>query len=672
MVAVAAAALGGVLPGLPGLATNPAGAAPAVPPAIHASTTYLTFGPQQVGTTSAPTTLRIVNRGPGDATGLQVFPTSNPVFSVATSTCGTTLAAGATCELGVTYTPDDGGPDTGTLSVQVDGGGSVRSLLSGAPDLPTFPLGVTATSLDLGPVAVGSSATQQARILNPGTDPVSFTVTAPAPAAPFSKPATTCTGSPVTLAAGASCTISYRFAPTALGPRQASTSITVAVDGGPTRAFPVDLVGHGGTLGADPIQVSPRRLDFGPVPIGATSAPQTITVSNRSDTAMKGTMYLPDSGPDEHLTWNCKLPLAAGASCTITVTFQPLAPGLRASEAPLNYQWQAGGTYANRIRLSGFGTGEGGRLVLDRSGTVVGSAGGVGPGVSDAFTVANTGTAAITDLDLVLLGTLPDSVTEDDDCGTTLAPGATCTVTFTGDYGSATYFRFATYEARGAGQAVRFSAEVGKFPGVNLSFVYQVYRELLGSFTVNTSLADDLDAGTTTRAAVARSLFGSPAWARYVVDELARKALDRISYKGAQALAAKVASGELTVTDVAAQLYSSSTAVEVSGGTNARWLARMYVVLLHRGIDPAGLDYWRAKIGERGRSWVVRAMYDSPEGRRERVRTQYRLLQRPVDPSGLAFWAERLKGRDDRELTVQLVSSVEYLRLAQYVSRVIS
>lgn len=658
--------------GLPG-GTSPALAAPTAPPAIHASSLLVGFGPQLVGTTSAPTTVRIVNRGPGTATDLQVFAPSDPTFSVSASACGTSLAAGATCALDLTYTPDDGEPDAGALGVQVAGGGSVRIGLTGAPDLPAFPLAVTATSLDLGPVAVGSSATQQARILNPGDAPVSFALTAPAPAAPFSTPATTCTGSPVTLAPGASCTISYRFSPTAWGLRQVATSIGVSVVDGPSRTFPVELIGHGSTVGADPLQVSPRRLDFGSVPIGSTSAPQVVTITNRSDVPVKGTLPPPESGPDFAVDWTCKLPLAPGASCTATFTFTPVAPGLRGRTEPMPYQWQAGGTYLLPVHFAGFGAGEGGRLVVDRAQTVVGSAGGVGPGTSDPFVVSNTGNAAITDLDLVLLGSLPDGVTTDDDCGAVLPAGASCTLTFGGDPdGAATYFEYATFEARGAGQVARFSAQVGAFPGVHLSFVRQLSRELAGELPANTGTATELDQGTTTRREVARSLIGSTEWARMVVAGLYRKALDRVNASGSGPWVDALTSGRMTVGQVAARLYATATAVEVSGGTNARWLARMYVVLMGRGIDPGGLDYYRAQIGRRGRAWVVAALYDSPEGRRQRVRDQYRLLQRSPDPSGLAFWSERLKGRDDRALTLELVSSVEYLRVAQYVGRIVS
>jgi hypothetical protein len=661
-----------IVAGLPG-GTPAALAAPTVPPAIHASSLLVTFGPQLVGTTSAPTTVRIVNRGPGTATDLQVFAPSDPTFAVSASECGTSLAAGATCALSITYTPDDAAPDAGALGVQVAGGGSVRIALTGAPDLPAFPLAVTATSLDLGPVAVGSSATQQARITNPGDAPVSFALSAPAPAAPFSQPATTCAGSPVTLAPGASCTVSYRFSPSAWGSRQAATSLGIAVTDGPSRTFPVDLIGFGGTVGSDPLQVSPRRLDFGSVPIGSTSPPQVVTITNRSDVALKGTLPPPEPGPDFAIDWTCHLPLAPGASCTATFTFTPVAPGLRSRTDPMPYQWQAGGTYNLPVAFAGFGAGEGGRLVIDRAQTVIGTAGGAGAGTFDPFTVSNTGNAAITDLDLVVLGSLPDGVTADDDCGAVLAAGASCTLTFGGDPdGPSTYFEYATLEARGAGQAVRFSGQIGAFPGVNLSFVRQLYRELSGDVTPNTGVATELDQGTTTRREVARSLIGSTEWARMVVAGLYRKALDRISTSGSGPWVDALTSGRMTVGEVAAQLYATATAVEVSGGTNARWLARMYVVLMGRGIDPGGLDYYRAQIGRRGRAWVVAALYDSPEGRRQRVRDQYRLLQRRPDPSGLAFWSGRLKGRDDRALTLELVSSVEYLRLAQYVGRIVS
>ncbi len=81
--------------------------------------------------------------------------------------------------------------------------------------------------------------------------------------------------------------------------------------------------------GAAPsISISPTTLDFGQIGHGASSAPQTVTVQNTGTGPMElGVQFEPEfqGGPlsDFPESTNCGASLAAGASCTITVWFEP-------------------------------------------------------------------------------------------------------------------------------------------------------------------------------------------------------------------------------------------------------------------------------------------------------------------------------------------------------------
>jgi len=79
---------------------------------------------------------------------------------------------------------------------------------------------------------------------------------------------------------------------------------------------------------SSPLELVPGEIDFGTQPVAATSPPKTATVVNRSSQ----TVTIRDvtaSGIDFSESDNCHGRLAAGARCTITVTFTPASTGSR-------------------------------------------------------------------------------------------------------------------------------------------------------------------------------------------------------------------------------------------------------------------------------------------------------------------------------------------------------
>ena len=80
---------------------------------------------------------------------------------------------------------------------------------------------------------------------------------------------------------------------------------------------------------------APAALDYGPVTVGASSGTQTLTLTNNGS-ANLSSISLSFSGGNTgdfsqttSPSTNCGTPLAAGASCTITITFTPTAAGVR-------------------------------------------------------------------------------------------------------------------------------------------------------------------------------------------------------------------------------------------------------------------------------------------------------------------------------------------------------
>ena len=86
--------------------------------------------------------------------------------------------------------------------------------------------------------------------------------------------------------------------------------------------------------GAQPmLQLSSTALTFPPTPFGGTSAAQTVTAQNSATAPLQLSIQLAASSYDANLppgfleSDNCGSSLAAGASCTITATFEPAPPG---------------------------------------------------------------------------------------------------------------------------------------------------------------------------------------------------------------------------------------------------------------------------------------------------------------------------------------------------------
>lgn len=117
-------------------------------PALTASPASLSFGNQAVGSASAAQTVTVTNTGTATAS-LSSISAGAPFAQ--TNTCGSSLTAGASCAVSVTFTPTAGGAASGDLTVASNAPGSPLLVgLSGT--------GVTATTnLALGKPVTASS-----------------------------------------------------------------------------------------------------------------------------------------------------------------------------------------------------------------------------------------------------------------------------------------------------------------------------------------------------------------------------------------------------------------------------------------------------------------------------------------------------------------------------------
>ncbi|NEA30672.1 choice-of-anchor D domain-containing protein [Streptomyces sp. SID13031] len=245
--------------------------APAFPPylpdngsQISISPTALSFGSTATGSSSAPQAVTVTNSGTAAA----------PVGSVAitgdygqTNNCGTSIAAGASCTVNVTFSPTAAGGRTGNLTVTAAGVTNTVPL-SGTGVAPGPILTPNPSSLSFPDTAVGSSSSTQAvTVTNSGT--TSATVSGVTATGDFSQ-----TNNCASVAVGASCTVTVTFRPTASGARTGGVTLT-------SNASPVSISLTGNGIGTD-TNLALGKPASASSQVNGTQLPATATDGNAS------------------------------------------------------------------------------------------------------------------------------------------------------------------------------------------------------------------------------------------------------------------------------------------------------------------------------------------------------------------------------------------------------
>jgi hypothetical protein len=242
-------------------------------------------------------------------------PPSSAFTTSATGTC-------YNCWVGVQFTPPVTGLIAGTLTLTSSATGSPYVLSLTGNGLPLTGLLLTPVVQDFGPVPINSASTTELfAVTNLVAGGSSITVATPAVTGDFSvsnaiSGGASCGGA---LAYTASCFIQIDFAPSVAGPRTG----TLTMQAGSSTAIAV-LTGYGGT---DPgLSLTPNALVFNNV-LGSSSTQQTVTLLNTSTTAeLVGTVVATttSSSATSFSANGCNnATLAAGATCSIAVTFTP-------------------------------------------------------------------------------------------------------------------------------------------------------------------------------------------------------------------------------------------------------------------------------------------------------------------------------------------------------------
>jgi hypothetical protein len=303
----------------------------AAAPALSAQTlskTSISFGNIAEQTPSNPQVVTLTNN---QSVALAISSISVTGNFTETSKCPIaplTLAANATCQITLIFTPAALGTETGTLTVNDNG--STNPQTTSLTGVGVVPLNLSPASYNLGKQAVGTVGTTQiVQVINYLTAPV--TINSISVSSQFTTTTTTCPLSPNTLAARTICTVSVAFAPTASGPATGTLTVTDSAANSPQT---MQLTGTGVTA----VNLSPSSLTFALIQmINTASAAQTVTLNNTQTTPL--TINSISTTGNFAQTSTCPVSpntLAAASSCTVSVTFNPNAIGAATGTLSVN------------------------------------------------------------------------------------------------------------------------------------------------------------------------------------------------------------------------------------------------------------------------------------------------------------------------------------------------
>ena len=299
-------------------------------PVASISPTTLAFPNTGVGSTAVAMSTTLTNTGGGvmGISGITIVGTNPTDFGYVT-TCGATLAPAASCTISVTFTPATATSFSANLQISDTAAGSpqlvaltgtgvvsVASLSPSSLTFPTTPVGTTSAQLSTVLTNSGGLAMSISSITLGGQNPTDFHIAS-----------TTCGA---TLAAnGGTCIIYVAFAPLTATPVTMTASILIADNA----AGSPQSVALSGTVTPPTASLTPTSLSFPFTDINTTSAAMSATIQNTGTGTPLIVTALSMAGgntADFAVTSACgTLPVtvAVNTSCTINVTFSPLAAG---------------------------------------------------------------------------------------------------------------------------------------------------------------------------------------------------------------------------------------------------------------------------------------------------------------------------------------------------------
>jgi len=390
------------------------------------SPNYVNFGTQTVGGTSAGQTVILTNASSGTLTvnNISVSETDgNPLaFAITSSTCGAvpippnppvTLGPNANCTITMTFTPSGATSYSGRLTVTDNGlGGTQTVVLSGTGAGQNVFL--SPTSIAFGNQTVGSTSNAWTVTYNNTSNlPVTGISVSTGGSNPGDFSQTNTCGA--TLAAYSTCNIMVAFTPQSA----AYFTGTLVVTG----SAGTQTASLSGTGTAATAALAPNQLNFGSVKQGSSSSTQVATLTNTSGGPLTISSVLISSGSANFsISANtCVSPLAAYATCAISVVFTP--QGVSSYTGTLTVT-NSGANSPLTTSLVGTGTSNAPSAFFSPASINFGSQTVGSIGNAWGVTLNNTGSVAMTGLTVTTSNA--NFTISSNTCGTSLAANSVC------------------------------------------------------------------------------------------------------------------------------------------------------------------------------------------------------------------------------------------------------
>ena len=392
-----------------------------------ASPGTLTYASQTVGTTSGAQAVTLSNTGSAALTISSIAVTgANSGDFLETNTCGSTVAAGGSCGISVTFKPTGAGTRTGTLTISDNATGGPQTVsLTGTGAAGTTTASASPGTLTYASQTVGTTSGAQAVTLS-NTGSAALTISSIAVTGANSGDFLETNTCGNTVAGGGSCGISVTFKPTGAGTRTGTLTISDNATGGPQT---VSLTGTG-AAGTTTASASPGTLTYASQTVGTTSGAQAVTLSNTGSAALTiSSIAVTGANSGDFLETNtCGNTVAGGGSCGISVTFKPTGAGTRTGTLTISDNATGG---PQTVSLTG--TGAAGTTTASASpGTLTYASQTVGTtSGAQAVTLSNTGSAALTISSIAVTGANSGDFLETNTCGSTVAGGGSCGISVT-------------------------------------------------------------------------------------------------------------------------------------------------------------------------------------------------------------------------------------------------
>ncbi len=264
-------------------------------------------------TLSNPTSVPVVisSAEVTDADNSTGFSVANP------GTVLSTIDADGSVTADITFSSTTIGLDEAVLEVAIDNGGTLQVPLRA--QVNEYSLAFAQSPITFASVPVDSSTMETVTLENTGTAALDYAFTGFAgDAGDFAITSGQDTG---TLAAGDTRSVIVTFTPQASGMRTADLTAEASLDGTTVATATATLDGIGLEYTS---QVSPNSVDFGQVPLGTTSAQDTVIVENSGSAILSiPGLSLPSGSPFNIVSGRGSISLAAGEQLEVVVNFTP-------------------------------------------------------------------------------------------------------------------------------------------------------------------------------------------------------------------------------------------------------------------------------------------------------------------------------------------------------------